>query len=169
MPAERYLAHIVARALESRHRRDVDNLEHHLAYIPSQVAPETTPRRDGGGARGSSGARTAAPYLATVRIVLDSNILVRANPKVSPRGLARDLLLTTVSGPHTLVLSQAILVEVQRVLAYPHVQARWPLTEEAIEQSVAYLGSAGILVEPPVVFSPVVSDPDDDRFCKPPL
>lgn len=51
-----------------------------------------------------------------MRIVLDTNILVRANPKVSPQGLARDLLLTTVSGPHTLILSPAIMVEVQRVL-----------------------------------------------------
>lgn len=69
-----------------------------------------------------------------MRVVLDTNILVRANPKVSPQGLARDLLLTNASGPHVLILSPAILVEVQRVLAYPHVQARWPLTEEAIEQ-----------------------------------
>ena len=43
MPAERYLAHIVARALERRHRRDVENLEHHLDDMASQVAPETTP------------------------------------------------------------------------------------------------------------------------------
>jgi predicted nucleic acid-binding protein len=47
-----------------------------------------------------------------VRVVLDTNILVRANPKVSPQGLARDLLLTIVSGPHVLILSSAILVEV---------------------------------------------------------
>lgn len=43
MPAERYLAHIVARALESRHSRDAESLEHHLDYMASQVAPETTP------------------------------------------------------------------------------------------------------------------------------
>lgn len=42
MPAERYLAHIVARALERQHHRDVANLEKHLDYIASQVAPETT-------------------------------------------------------------------------------------------------------------------------------
>lgn len=101
-----------------------------------------------------------------MRIVLDTNILVRANPKVSPQGLARDLLLTTVSGPHTLILSPAILVEVQRVLAYPHVQAGWPLTLEAIEQYVAYLEAVGILVEPPVVSSPLVSDPDDDPILQ---
>lgn len=42
MPTERYLAHIVARALERQHRRDAENLEHHLGYMASQVLPETT-------------------------------------------------------------------------------------------------------------------------------
>jgi len=97
-----------------------------------------------------------------VRIVLDTNILVRANPKVPPRGLARDLLLKIVSGPHELVLSPAILMEVQRVLTYPHVQARWPLTPEAIDQYPIFLEAAGILVETPTASSPVaISDPDD--------
>ncbi|HTX37301.1 MAG TPA: hypothetical protein VME43_19875 [Bryobacteraceae bacterium] len=43
MPAERYLAQIVANALERQHRRDAVNLEHHLDKMASQVAPETTP------------------------------------------------------------------------------------------------------------------------------
>ena len=42
MPAERYLAHIVARALESQHRRDAGNLGKHLDYMASKVVPETT-------------------------------------------------------------------------------------------------------------------------------
>ena len=71
-----------------------------------------------------------------MRIVLDTNILVRANPKVSAQGLARDLLLTTVSGPHVLILSSPILIEVQRVLTYSHVQARWPLRQEAISSGI---------------------------------
>ena len=42
MPAERYLADIVARALERQHRRDSDDLGKHLDYMASQVALETT-------------------------------------------------------------------------------------------------------------------------------
>jgi len=42
MPAERYLAHIVARALERQHRRDAENLGKHLDTMASQVALETT-------------------------------------------------------------------------------------------------------------------------------
>jgi hypothetical protein len=42
MPAEHYLAHVVARALERQHRRDAENLGKHLDYMASQVAPGTT-------------------------------------------------------------------------------------------------------------------------------
>ena len=97
-----------------------------------------------------------------MRIVLDTNILVRANPKASPQGLARELLLTCVAQPYTLVVSPPILTEVQRVLAYPHVARRWPLTPEAIEQYVSLLESAGALVDLPMSVPAVVSDPDDD-------
>jgi putative PIN family toxin of toxin-antitoxin system len=97
-----------------------------------------------------------------VRVVLDTNILVRANPTVSPQGLARDLLLTVLSGPHVLILSSAILTEVQCVLNYPHVQARWALPAEVIAQYVFFLQDVGSLVDLPKTFPAVVSDPDDD-------
>ena len=42
MPAARYLAHIVALALERQHRRDAENLGKHLDYMASHVAPGTT-------------------------------------------------------------------------------------------------------------------------------
>ncbi|HTX37300.1 MAG TPA: putative toxin-antitoxin system toxin component, PIN family [Bryobacteraceae bacterium] len=101
-----------------------------------------------------------------MRIVLDTNILIRANPKVSPQGLARDILLTVVAGPHTLILSAAILIEVGRVLAYPHVQARWPMPKEMINQYLVFLEAAGIVVEPGTPASPIVSDPDDDPILQ---
>jgi uncharacterized protein len=101
-----------------------------------------------------------------VRVVLDTNIIVRANPKVSPEGLARDLLLTIVSGRHVLILSPAILVEVRRVLAYPHGQTRWPLTGYAIEQYVVFLEAAGVLVDLPDVSPAIVRDPDDDPILQ---
>ena len=102
-----------------------------------------------------------------MRIVLDTNILIRANPKVSPAGLARELLLTVASGPHVLVVSAPILIEVRRVLAYPHVQARWPLTPEAIEQYLAYLAAVGDTVESVPASSPIViRDPDDDPILQ---
>jgi putative PIN family toxin of toxin-antitoxin system len=97
-----------------------------------------------------------------VRVVLDTNILIRANPAISPQGLARDLLLTVLSGQHVLILSSAILDEVQRVLNYPRVQARWSLPPDAIARYVFFLRDAGAVVDLPKTFPAVVSDPDDD-------
>jgi len=42
MPADRYLAKIVAHALEARQRSKVQKLEEHLDYMASQVVPGTT-------------------------------------------------------------------------------------------------------------------------------
>jgi putative PIN family toxin of toxin-antitoxin system len=97
-----------------------------------------------------------------VKIVLDTNILVRANPTVLPERLARDLLVTILSGPHVLVLSEAILTEVRRVMTYPRVQARWPLSTEAIERYASFLRESSSLADLPESFPAVVSDPDDD-------
>jgi predicted nucleic acid-binding protein len=55
----------------------------------------------------------------------DSNILVRA--ATSPRGPALRLL-DIILGAHTLVLSRFILAEVERVLLYPRIQARYRIT-----------------------------------------
>jgi putative PIN family toxin of toxin-antitoxin system len=96
-----------------------------------------------------------------VRIVLDTNILVRANPTVLPERLARDLLVTLLSGPHVLVLWEAILTEVRRVMSYPRIQAPWPLSAEAIERYTALLRESSALADLPQSFPAVVSDPDD--------
>src|SRR5260370_1001752 len=68
-----------------------------------------------------------------MRIVLDTNVLARANP--NSKGVARILLLTILeSAEHVLVLSPFLLRETERVLNYPRLQAIWPLTPVEIEQ-----------------------------------
>jgi len=42
MPPERYLAQIVAQALERQRQTNAENLGKHLDYMASQVDPETT-------------------------------------------------------------------------------------------------------------------------------
>ena len=42
MPPDRYLAHIVAQALERQRRSNAENLEKRLDHMASQVTPETT-------------------------------------------------------------------------------------------------------------------------------
>jgi hypothetical protein len=53
------------------------------------------------------------------------------------------------------------------VLSYLHVQARWPLTEDAIGNYLASLEAAAFFVEElPASFPVVVSDPDDDPILQ---
>lgn len=101
-----------------------------------------------------------------MRVVLDTNIIVRANPQTSPGGLAKDLLLTVATGPHRLVLSPAILAEVGRVLRYAHVQKRWPLSDEAIQTYLTLLEESALMVLLPAEMPLVVSDPDDDPILQ---
>ncbi len=45
MPADRYLAEIVARALELQHRRAAESLAKHLDTMASQLTPDTAPEQ----------------------------------------------------------------------------------------------------------------------------
>jgi putative PIN family toxin of toxin-antitoxin system len=95
-----------------------------------------------------------------MRIVLDSNILVRAAWKAD--GLASLLLRSVLEEPHRLIVSPFILGEVARVLAYPRIQSRWGLTEERIQQHVNRLAAAAEIVDSTSVDRVVPDDPDDD-------
>ncbi len=96
-----------------------------------------------------------------MRVVLDTNILVRANPKA--KGSARDLFIELAeSEEHTLILSPFLLDETERVLAYSRLQAIWPLTSDEIQQYTQALNGLSEIVHPRSL-SPVISkDPNDD-------
>jgi putative PIN family toxin of toxin-antitoxin system len=94
-----------------------------------------------------------------VRFTLDSNILVRA--VASPQGPALRLL-DIILGAHTLVLSRFILDEVERVLLYPRLQARYQLTASEAARFTQNLADVAHMVEPVIVRPLVLSDPADD-------
>src|SRR6516162_2167640 len=95
-----------------------------------------------------------------MRIVLDTNILIRANPK--GQGPARELLQKIISGDHVLITSDFLLQEVARVLAYPRIEARWRLHSREVEQYLQVLASLSELVKPHPGISIVSKDIDDD-------
>src|ERR1019366_2376744 len=95
-----------------------------------------------------------------MRIVLDSNILVRAAWKAD--GLASRLLRNVLEGPHRLIVSPFILGEVARVLAYPRVQSRLALSEERTQRHVNRLAPGAEIVETASIDRVVPDDPDDD-------
>lgn len=96
-----------------------------------------------------------------MRIVLDTNILARANPRAS--GPARALLtMIRDSEDHCLVLSPWILEELERVLNYPRMQKLWPLQAREISDFSQALQDFSDMVFPDAGFPAVSSDPDDD-------
>ena len=73
-----------------------------------------------------------------MRIVRDTNILVRANAKA--RGPARELLQLIVGSPdHVLLLSPFLQQELERVFSYERVRASSKLTDGEIVEYLSYL------------------------------
>jgi putative PIN family toxin of toxin-antitoxin system len=100
--------------------------------------------------------------MGVVRIVLDTNILVRANPTAPPEGLARELLRVVAIGPATLIVSEPLLEELGRVLRYPRLQTRWALCDADIDSYLNFLKGVADFVEIEENWVAVPDDPDDD-------
>jgi predicted nucleic acid-binding protein len=71
-------------------------------------------------------------------------------------------LLDIILGAHTLVLSRFILDEVERVLLYPRLQARYQVTASEAARFTQNLADVAHMVEPVIVRPLVLSDPADD-------
>jgi uncharacterized protein len=95
-----------------------------------------------------------------MRIVLDTNILVRGNVKA--KGPAREILLKIAYGHHVLITSPFLLREVERVLLYPRLQELWSLTLEDVQEHVQFLFKISQLVHPVLGTPVVLKDPNDD-------
>lgn len=98
-----------------------------------------------------------------MRIVLDTNILVRANAKA--KGPARELLQLIAGSPdHTLLLSPFLLQELERVFSYERVRISSKLTSEEIIDYLGYLRAKELseMIFPGPAPRVVPSDPDDD-------
>jgi len=111
--------------------------------------------------------------MAAVRILLDTNILARANPRA--RGPARKLLkAVTESSNYVLITSPFILAELERVLSYPRLQRIWPLTRTEIADYIGAIEAFSELVVPKQGFNavfefdaaPLLGDPDDNPILQ---
>jgi putative PIN family toxin of toxin-antitoxin system len=92
-----------------------------------------------------------------VRIVLDSNVLVRSFS--GPGGLANEVLHKVLSNNHRLILSSEMLAEVTRVLRYPRMMTIHGQDEEAVYDFAASLRDGAEFV----VLSPLTSVEIRDR------
>lgn len=79
-----------------------------------------------------------------VRVVLDTNVLVRAHPRSNSK--AARLLRTVLAGGHTLLLSNAMIFETSQVLRYPRLQKLYGLGEAEVLDYCHFLQSTAELV-----------------------
>jgi len=97
------------------------------------------------------------------RSVLDTNILVRA--AITPLGAVAPVILRLRNGKFTLLYSQALLNELIKVLEYPHIQRKYDIDAEAIQNFVGVLVQYGERVEPNRTVN-VCRDPDDNHVIE---
>ena len=94
-----------------------------------------------------------------MRIVLDTNCLIRAHAKAPSR--ARRLLRGILEEGHDLILSNEILAEVARVLRYPRFQQLYRLTDEELLEYVQFLQSVASVVQLDSSYRAPLRDPYD--------
>ena len=94
-----------------------------------------------------------------MRVVLDTNTLVRAHDRSSAK--ARNVLEELLKRGHQLILSNEILAEVTRVLRYPRFQALYSLTEADLLEYTQFLQSVSYLEILDPQFRAPLRDPTD--------
>ena len=99
-----------------------------------------------------------------MRVVADTNVVV--SRYVAPRGVVVRILERWQQNAFDLLVSEAILAEYQRVLAYPRLRARHGLSDEEISVVIEDFREIGLLIEPEVSLSVVEDDPDDGKFLE---
>ena len=99
-----------------------------------------------------------------MRIVLDANVLVSA--LISSRGSPARLVLYWEEGKLDLVVSPPILQELDRVLHYSKLQARYDLSAALFERFLALFEKQAIVVMPEEEVTIVDRDPSDNRYLE---
>ena len=94
-----------------------------------------------------------------MRVVLDTNALIRAHGRASTR--ARRILEELAQGGHDLILSNEMLAEATKVLRYPRFQALYGLTDADFLDYTQFLQSISHLVALDPQYRAPLHDPND--------
>jgi hypothetical protein len=97
-----------------------------------------------------------------IRVVLDANQYVSALLK--PHSNPAQIVRLVYEGDLTLLLSPAILDELQRVLAYPAVKKLHCRTPEGIERFFMKLEKIAVMTPGLLSVSAIVDDPSDNIY-----
>lgn len=94
--------------------------------------------------------------------VFDTNVLLRIALAKTP--LARALCVAWEQGDFLLLISDAILEELGRVLRYPRIAKRHALTDPIIREFEASVRGTAVCVPGLYAVRKIEADPSDDKF-----
>ena len=98
-----------------------------------------------------------------MRVVLDANVFVSA--LISSRGAPAQVLAAWLTGRFDVVISAAILQELQRVLAYDRLR-KYARVRESSAEFVELIAGQAVWVEPAEAINVIVDDPTDNRYLE---
>jgi putative PIN family toxin of toxin-antitoxin system len=101
----------------------------------------------------------ASPRL---RAVLDTNVYVSGT--ILSRGTPFQVLEAWRRQAYTLVTSDAIIAEIERVLRYSRIRDRYEVADQDIERLVNSLRADALVVPGAYQIEGVSADPDDDKL-----
>jgi putative PIN family toxin of toxin-antitoxin system len=103
------------------------------------------------------------PTASAVRVVVDVNLLVRGI--LSGRGGSAVLIRALKQGRFIPVASRLYLQEIYRVLGYPRLLRRYPVTHRQRRRLIAQIYGRAVWVEP-VTHLALCRDPHDDYLLE---
>ena len=99
-----------------------------------------------------------------IRAVLDANVFVSAI--LSPKGIPAKILTAWRAEKFHLVLSEAILEEITRVLHYPRIAKRHRWSQSEAQTFIDDLAHLAILTPGKLRLHVIEEDPADDRYVE---
>jgi putative PIN family toxin of toxin-antitoxin system len=99
-----------------------------------------------------------------MRVVLDANVIVSA--LINPQGAPAQVFDAWRAERFQLLLSQAILEEIGRVLRYPKVAVHHGWTEERLRTWLEDLAHLGLMTPGTLTIAVIQDDPSDNRYLE---
>ncbi len=97
-----------------------------------------------------------------MKIVFDVGQFVSA--VIAPNGYPAQLLQAWKAGTFELLTSPAILADLKRVLNYPRIRKRHPLSAQEIEEVVQSIAHSALLTADKMMLTAVFDDPTDNKI-----
>jgi uncharacterized protein len=97
------------------------------------------------------------------RVVFDTNVFVSA--VLVKNGLPARALQAWQARQFILLLSPAIIAEIQHTLSYERIRRKYALTDQDVADLVTLLAKDGVVISTPLVVTGVIpDDPDDEQI-----